>query len=368
MMPATTRTQAASRTELSDRLLDWLTDEPEAGRADLIERLRSESPLLDGSVIAAGVDRALERANGLGAISELLEDPATTEVMINGPGVVWIDRDGELIPTGVELSASEIGVLVERILGPIGLRVDRTSPIVDARLADGSRVNVVVPPLAIDGPVVTIRRFGAKLVPLDAFGPPQCGQVLRDLIASRAAMVVVGGTGAGKTTLLNALGAELGQRERVIVVEDTAELRLPGDHIVRLEARTANSEGVGEVTIRQLVRTALRMRPDRLVIGEVRGPEALDMLMALNTGHRGSLVTCHANGPTAGLRRLETLAMIGAVDLPIEVIREQLVEAIDVVVHLGQSQGGRRHVAAIAEVDSDSGHYPTTNTIWQAKK
>jgi pilus assembly protein CpaF len=222
-------------------------------------------------------------------------------------------------------------------------------PYADARLPDGSRINIVVPPVAVDGPVVTIRRFGVEGRLLDAFGPPGVIGLLKALIEHRASMLVVGGTGAGKTTLLNALASHVPPRTRIVTIEDTAELQLTGDHVVRLEARPVNREGNGEVTIRDLVRNALRMRPDRLIVGEVRGGEAFDLLLALNTGHAGSLTTCHANGPLQGLRRLETLALLGGVDLPVEAVRVQMLEAVDVVVHVDRT-GRNRRVVSVSEV------------------
>ena len=243
------------------------------------------------------------RVEGLGPLEPLLADPTVTEVMVNGPGPVWIERDGRLERVDVALDNATIGLLIERVVGPLGLRVDRASPLVDARLADGSRVNVVVPPLAIDGPCVTIRRFGTRRITLDEVCPPGVAALLAWAVRARCNVVVSGGTGAGKTTLLNALAAAIPAGERVVTIEDAAELRLPGDHVVRLESRPPNAEGAGAVDIRELVRNALRMRPDRIVVGEVRGPEALDMLQAMNTGHEGSLSTCHANGPADALRR-----------------------------------------------------------------
>ncbi len=346
---------------LAERLIAWLATDGDASRADLIDRVRLSEPLLDGAEIVRAVDRALERAHGLGAIAELFNDPDVTEIMINGPGQVWIDRGGMLEPTTTRLDETEIAVLTSRVLEPLSLRVDRTSPIVDARLPDGSRVNVVAPPVAVDGMIVTIRRFRRLKLGLDAFGPASCAEVLADLVRKRSTILVVGGTGAGKTTLLNAIGTLLPPAERIVVVEDTTELQLPGDHIVRLEARAANAEGVGLVTMRELVRTALRMRPDRLVIGEVRGGEALDLLMALNTGHEGSLATCHANSPEAGLRRLEVLALLGGVDLPLEAVRQQIAEAFDVIVHVTRRADGQRLITSLATV-----HPAGLRTEWQA--
>src|SRR5205823_6713711 len=222
--------------------------------------------------------------------------------------------------------------------------------IVDARLPDGSRVNAVVPPLAIDGPCLTIRRFGAVAVPLTAFCAAGVAALLRWAVRVRLNLLVSGGTGAGKTTLLNALAGEVPAGERVVTVEDAAELRLPGEHVVRLEARPANAEGAGEVRVRDLVRNALRMRPDRIVVGEVRGAEALDMLQAMNTGHEGSLSTCHANSPADALRRLETMVLSGAPGLPLAAVREHVAAAVDVVVHVARRPDGSRRVVAVDEV------------------
>jgi pilus assembly protein CpaF len=246
-------------------------------------------------------------------------------------------------------------LLVERVVAPLGLRADRSTPIVDARLPDGSRVHVVLPPLAVDGPSVTIRRFGAAAVPLGAFCAPPVARLLVAATEARMNMVVTGATGAGKTTLLNALCGHLPFGERVVTVEDAAELRLPGEHIVRLETRPATPDGLPAMTVRDLVRAALRMRPDRIVVGEVRGAEALDMLLALNTGHDGSLSSCHANGPADALRRLEAMALAAAADLPLAAVREHLAGAIDLLVHVGRGPGGHRRIVAVAEVTGATG-------------
>ncbi len=269
---------------------------------------------------------------------------------MNGTGPVWIERKGRLEPTDLHLGRAQVDLLIERIVGPLGLRADRSSPIADARLPDGSRVNVVVPPLAVDGPCVTIRRFGARAVRLDELCSAGVGALLTWAVLARANIMVSGGTGAGKTTLLNALGAILPAGERLVTVEDTAELRLPGDHVVRLEARPATADGVGEVSIRQLVRNALRMRPDRILVGEVRGPEAVDMLWAMNTGHEGSLSTCHANSPLDALRRLEVMVLSAELDLPLVAVREQLAAALDLIVHVARLADGGRAVVAVGEV------------------
>ncbi|MFV0524169.1 MAG: CpaF family protein [Acidimicrobiales bacterium] len=317
----------------------------------LTEQVRSAEPLLDTASVAARVLSSTARRGGLGVLSPLLADPAVTEVMVNGPGPVWVDRGGA--PTRVgEITAAELVLVIERIVDPLGLRVDRSRPFVDARLADGSRVNIVVPPLAVDGPVVTIRRFAATTIPLARFGP--AAEPVGDAVAAGSTVLVVGGTGAGKTTLLGSLCSRLAPTERIVTIEDTAELRLPGEHVVRLEARPANSEGVGEVDLRTLVRNALRMRPDRLVVGEVRGPEALDLILALGSGHRGSMATCHASSGRGGLRRLETLALLGGADLAPSAVHSQLLDAVDLVVTVAR-RGATRTITEVVRVAGAEG-------------
>jgi pilus assembly protein CpaF len=295
-------------------------------------------------------------ATGLGPLDPLLADPSVDEVMVNGPGEVWVERGGRVEPTGVAFGdEAELMHAIERILAPLGRRVDEASPLCDARLADGSRVNVVIPPLALSGPCLTIRRFrpaGFSLDDLVANGtlPHGLADFLGSCVAARATVLVSGGTGSGKTTTLGALSAAIPGGERIVTIEDAAELRLRQAHVVRLEARPANVEGRGEVTIRQLVRNALRMRPDRIVVGEVRGAEALDMLMALNTGHEGSLTTVHANSPEDALRRVEALALMAGVGLPHAAVREQVASALDVVVHQARGADGRRRVESVAEI------------------
>jgi pilus assembly protein CpaF len=301
-------------------------------------------------------ERIIRDSVGLGPLEVLLADPAVEEVMVNGPGKVYVERRGLLEPTEVAFeSEEELRNAIERILAPLGRRVDELSPMVDARLADGSRVNVVIPPLAIDGPALSIRRFGAnrpgpaELVSLGTLTPEQ-RQLLEQAVASRRSVLVSGGTGSGKTTLLNALSSFIAPAERVVTIEDAAELRLQQPHVVRLESRPAGVEGRGEVTIRELLRNALRMRPDRIVIGEVRGIEALDLLTALNTGHDGALSTVHANSPADALNRLETLALMAGVGLPHEAVAEQVRRGIDLVVHLQRQPDGSRRVTEIAEL------------------
>jgi len=326
----------------------------ETGTGALTERVTAlveeEVPLLGAALRHRLVAGVLADVCGLGALEPLLGDPEVTEIMVNGPGRVWIERKGALVRVPIDLDVAAIEHLIEKVVAPLGLRVDRSSPLVDARLPDGSRVNAVVPPLAVDGPCLTVRRFGARAVPLADFAGREVAALLAGAVAARRNLVVSGGTGAGKTTLLNALAACIPPAERVITVEDAAELNLPREHVVRLEARPANAEGAGEVRIRDLVRNALRMRPDRIVVGEVRGPEALDMLQAMNTGHEGSLSTCHANSPDDALRRLETMVLMGEVQLPLAAVRSQLEAALDLVVQVARFPDGSRRIVAVAEV------------------
>jgi len=358
-----------------ERHLDTLAG---ALRRDLIERRRAEaaagrSPsveledevrtLVDEEAVLLGAaDRAelaariVRNTVGLGPLEDLLADPAVEEVMVNGPGDVYVERAGRIEAVDTRFAdEEELRNAVERILAPLGRRIDELSPMVDARLADGSRVNVVIPPLAVDGPVLSIRRFGARrpgpaeLVELGTLSPAQC-ELLSSAVGTRRSVMVSGGTGSGKTTLLNALSSFIDPGERIVTIEDAAELRLQQRHVVRLESRPANVEGKGEVTVRDLLRNALRMRPDRIVIGEVRGAEALDLLTALNTGHDGALSTVHANSATDALGRLETLALMAGVGLPHEAIAEQVQRGIDLVVHLERRPDGSRRVAEITEV------------------
>jgi pilus assembly protein CpaF len=319
-------------------------------RSDAERLARAEAPLLAGDAVRRVVDAVAARVRGLGPLDPLLADPEVSEVMVNGPGAVWVERAGRLERVDLTLDAATTAHLIERVVGPLGLRVDRAAPLVDARLPDGSRVNAVVPPLAVDGPCLTIRRFVARRVVLDEVCPPGVAPLLAWAVRARLNVLVSGGTGAGKTTLLNALAAEIPAGERVVTVEDAAELQLPRDHVVRLEARPASAEGAGEVPVRDLVRNALRMRPDRIVVGECRGPEALDMLQAMNTGHEGSLSTCHANGPADALRRLETMVLMGSVALPLAAVREQVDAALDLVVQVARRPGGSRAVVELAEL------------------
>lgn len=313
-------------------------------------------------------DRVLRDTIGMGPLEEVLRDPEVEEVLVNGHREVWVERRGALERSQVCFGDEDaLRDVIERILGPIGRRVDELSPMADGRLSDGSRVNVVIPPLSVDGPAISIRRFaGLRPGPHELVERGSFDRALLDLlaeaVAARRNLIISGGTGSGKTTVLNALSTYIDASERVITIEDAAELRLEQPHVVRLESRPAGIEGVGEVTIRDLVRNALRMRPDRIVIGEVRGPEAMDLLVALNTGHRGALSTVHANGPGDALRRIETLAMMAGLGVPHEVVSEQLTSAVDLVLHLERSGTDRRAVE-LCEVTRVAGS-PAVRSVW----
>lgn len=306
-----------------------------------------EFPLLSGAQLEGVVERLESELTGLGVLDHLLGSEGVTDVLVNGPGVVWVERRGRLEPTEVRLDRRQIDHLIERVVAPLGLQADRAHPIVDARLGDRARVSVVLPPLAVDGPLLALRRHEATTMTLDAFADPDVTSLLRAAMAQRRNLVVFGPTGSGKTTLLNAVLGEVDRSERIVTIEDVAELRLPGDHVVRLEARPGVSDGVGRVEIRDLVRTALRLRPDRIVVGEVRGPEALDMVWAMSTGHDGGCSTCHARGPHDALERLVTMCLSADAQLPEGAVRRQVLAAIDVLVGVGRAPDGRRRVASV---------------------
>jgi pilus assembly protein CpaF len=330
-------------------------------RADVAELVEREAAPLSDAERAALEARVLLLATGLGPLEPLLADPSVDEVMVNGPGEVYVERRGLIARSGVRFeSDAELMHAIERILAPLGRRVDAASPLCDARLADGSRVNVVIPPLSLSGPCLTIRRFrreGFSLDDLVRLGTlqPAAARLLERCVAARVSILVSGGTGSGKTTTLNALSGAIPDGERIVTIEDAAELRLRQRHVVRLEARPPSIEGRGEVTIRALVRNALRMRPDRIVVGEVRGGEALDLLQALNSGHEGSLSTVHANSPEDALRRLETLALMAEVALPHAAVRDQVGRAVELIVHQARRRDGTRIVEALAEVVDGEG-------------
>lgn len=325
-----------------------------ASRAEVVDRLApvvaAEEPLLPEGRVREIAHVLAARVTGLGRLEPLLDDPGVTEVMVNGPGPVWIERQGRLQPAPIEMDRAAIERVIERVLTPLGLRCDRSSPVVDARLPDGSRLHAVVPPVAVDGPYLTVRRFGARPLPLEAFGgDASLTALLGWAVQAGWNLLVAGGTSSGKTTLLNALATRIPDGERVVTIEETAELRLPLDHVVRLEARPANAEGAGSVSVETLVRAALRMRPDRLVVGEVRGPEALHLLDALNTGHEGSLSTVHANSPADALDRVCDLAGRGS-PTAAGYARGQARRSIDGVVQVTRTRAGQRRIEQLAEV------------------
>ena len=298
---------------------------------------------------------------GLGPLEPLLRDESVTEVMCNGPRQVYIERNGKLEMTNVTFQNDEhVMRIIDRIISPIGRRVDESSPMVDARLVDGSRVNVVIPPISLVGPVLTIRKFASTPLTTDdliRFGTstPEMFDFLRACVEARLNVFVSGGTGSGKTTMLNVLSSFIPNDERIVTVEDAAELQLRQEHVVTLESRPANIEGKGAVPIRELVRNALRMRPDRIIVGECRGAEALDMLQAMNTGHDGSMSTGHANTPRDMLARLETMVLFAGVDLPLRAVREQIASAVDLIVHQDRLKDGTRKITNITEVQGMEG-------------
>jgi pilus assembly protein CpaF len=317
-----------------------------------------EGPVLTTAERTRLIRRVIDEAIGLGVLEPLLSDPTVTEIMVNGIDEIFVEREGRLQRADIRFSdEAQLYQTIDRIVSQVNRRVDESSPMVDARLPTGERVNVIIPPLALHGPTITIRRFPRlftleQLVALDSVDRPT-EQLLRAFVRAKFNVVISGGTGAGKTTLLNALSAAVPASERIITVEDNAELRMQQPHVVSLEARPPNVEGRGEVTIRDLVRNSLRMRPDRIIVGEVRGAETLDMLQALNTGHEGSLVTVHANSADDAIHRLETLATMSDLNLPFEALRDQINNAIDVIVQIDRYADGRRRLAEVTVVASN---------------
>ncbi|MBI4558838.1 MAG: CpaF family protein [Candidatus Hydrogenedentes bacterium] len=298
---------------------------------------------------------------GLGPLEEFLRDPHISDILVNGPRRIYIERFGRLESTGVHFrDDTQLIQVIQRIAARVGRRIDEASPMLDARLPDGSRVNAVIPPLSLDGPTLSIRRFGTiplelnKLVELGTVAE-EMAKFLEECVRCKLNILLSGGTGSGKTTLLNVLSKWIPATERVITIEDAAELQLQREHVVRLETRPANIEGRGEVTQRDLLRNSLRMRPDRIVIGEVRGPEALDMLQAMNTGHEGSMTTVHANNPRDAFRRVENMVSMAGLNFPVHTIRQQMASAMNLSVHLARLTGGRRKVVSVSEVTGMEG-------------
>lgn len=333
--------------------------------------LSAEGPVMSSAERVRLIERVVDESVGLGILEPLIADQTVTEIMVNGMGSIFVERSGRLERLSQSFSSEdEIYRTIDRIVSSVNRRVDESSPMVDARLAGGERVNVIIPPLALDGPTITIRRFPQPfrlndLVALKSL-PNDAASLLVSMVRARLNILVSGGTGTGKTTFLNALSGAIPEAERILTIEDAAELSLQQSHVVRMEARPANSEGKGQVTIRDLVRNALRMRPDRIVVGEVRGGETLDMLQAMNTGHEGSLTTVHANSTVDALSRLETLASMSDVSLPVDTIRDQINGAIDVIVQLERDATGARRVSEIAEVTSERRESYVTQPIMRS--
>ncbi len=336
----TTLDDATLRVRVQEELRDRLAQEPGISREDR-ERIVVE---LTADIV------------GHGPLERLLDDDTVTEIMVNGPYDVWVERAGRLHRTPVRFTEEDhLRRIISKIVAQVGRRIDESSPMVDARLPDGSRVNATIPPLSLSGPLLTIRKFGKTRLDMDALIKknallPETADLLSRCVMARLNILIAGGTGSGKTTLLNALSASIPDSERIITIEDAAELYLNQRHVLRLEARPKNIEGEGEISIRDLVRNSLRMRPDRIVIGEVRGAEAMDMLQAMNTGHDGSLSTLHANSPRDALARLETMVMMSGYDLPLRAVREQIASALDLLIQVERMSDGTRRVVAVTEV------------------
>lgn len=350
----------ASEAELADVVDDFVTQALNSRDLPLNEVERSQL-----------VEDLLEETLGVGPLAALLADPAVTDVLVNGPFQVYVERFGRLEATEVRFNDTEHLVrIIQRIAARVGRRIDEASPMVDARLPDGSRVNATLPPVTIDGPTLSIRRFGKRrlrrddLMELGMFSEPM-RQFLEYVVRGRKNVLISGGTGSGKSTFLGALAESISDRERIVTIEDAAELILDQRHVVRMETRPPNVEGLGKIAARDLVINALRMRPDRIVVGEVRGGEALDMLQAMNTGHDGSLTTIHANSPRDALARLETMVLMAGLDLPARAIREQIVSAIQLVVHVRRYEDGVRRVQSIAEITGMESETPQMQDIFR---
>ena len=373
---------APDYTKLREYLIATVTQNP--GSADLslekrrqaihdrlVEALARTKLQLSDSTRDRFLQDILNEITGFGPLQPLLDDPEITEIMVNGPRKIYVEKKGRLERTNVVFEDNlQILKIIDRIVSPLGRRIDADSPMVDARLPDGSRVNAIVPPCAVDGPSLTIRKFQKEklaMTRLIEFKSLTQGMAdfLRACVLGRMNIVISGGTGSGKTTFLNVLSGFIPEEERIVTIEDAAELQLQQDHVVRLETKLADVEGQGTVSIRELVRNSLRMRPDRIVIGECRGGEALDMLQAMNTGHDGSLTTIHANSPRDALSRLETLVLMAGMDLPLKIVRQQISSAVDVIVQMSRMRDGTRKITAITEVAGMEGDVIVLSDIFK---
>jgi pilus assembly protein CpaF len=341
----------------------------------VVERLcDTENPMLNRMERERLIDEVLDETFGFGPLEALLKDPTISDILINGPHKIYVERRGKLEKTDVKFRDNDhLLQIIDRIVSKVGRRVDETSPMVDARLPDGSRVNAIIPPLALDGPTMSIRRFGANPLRLEdllnykAF-TPEMAMLMEACIKARLNALISGGTGCGKTTLLNTLSSFIPHDERVITIEDAAELQLQQDHVVRLETRPPNIEGKGSINCRDLVKNALRMRPERIIIGECRGAEALDMLQAMNTGHAGSMTTLHANTPRDAQARLETMVMMAGMELPIKAMRQQISSAVDLIIQANRLQGGPRKITSISEMLGMEGDVIVMQEIFRFKQ
>ncbi|MGC9360559.1 MAG: CpaF family protein [Anaerolineae bacterium] len=338
------------------------------------ETIAEENIPLSRSERADILEQVVADILGLGPLEALLRDDTITEILVNGPNQVFIERNGRLLDTDITFrDTAEVMRIIDRIVSPLGRRVDESSPMVDARLPDGSRVNIIIPPLSLVGPCISIRKFskqaytGEDLVRMGTLTQEML-DVLKACVVARLNIVISGGTSSGKTTFLNVLSSYLPSSERIVTIEDAAELQLHQKHVVRLEARPPNVEGKGAVPLRQLVINSLRMRPDRIVVGEVRGGEALDMLQAMNTGHDGSLTTAHSNSPRDTLHRVETMVLMAGMDLPLRAVREQIASAFDVIVHLARLVDGSRRIVSVSEVQGMEGDIIVMQDLFEFKQ
>lgn len=376
--------RSQTKTDIHRKLLETMN--LEEARQMPIEQLQEECSRRANQILSqqrcplTGPERqqllreVMDEIFGLGPIEELLKDPLVSDVLVNGPKQVFIERHGQLVKARCEFrDNAHLVQVIQRIGAAIGRRIDESSPMLDARLKDGSRVNAIIPPLALDGPAMSIRRFGTiqldpeTLVDMESISPEMLS-FLEACVRCRMNVLVSGGTGSGKTTLLNILSMWIPDQDRVVTIEDAAELQMQREHVVRLETRPPNIEGKGEVAQRDLLKNALRMRPDRIVIGEVRGSEAFDMLQAMNTGHEGSMTTVHANNARDATRRIENMVSMAGLNYPIHVIRQQMSSALDIIVHLGRLTGGKRKVTMIAEVTGMEGDQFCIQELFQFKQ